>query len=276
MGIALGRYVVEAATGFGPRVTGLRLDDGPEVFAVLSPDVVVGSGDDPYRFMGGHRVWASPEIPEITYAPDQHECTVEETEGSLTISAGPDRAGIVKEISVTAGERSLEVVHRLRFTRDLGYRLAPWAITQLPLGGQAIIPLLGDPTGPRPNRNLVLWPYTSLSDPRLSLTDEFALVDGSGEVPVKLGAGPSPGHLGYWRENLLFMKTVEAAGDREIPDMGANAQVFVGSGFCELESVGAMVAATQGTVATVTESWSILECADLDTAVAVTLEGLTP
>ncbi|MGB8361805.1 MAG: hypothetical protein WCE80_10445 [Acidimicrobiia bacterium] len=270
MELTLGRFVVEAAVEFGPRVTGMRVQGGENFLAVLSPDVVVGEPDDPYRLMGGHRVWASPEVPNITYAPDGHECSVSSEGESLTIRAGEDRVGIVKEISVTRRGKRLEVVNRLQLTRPLGTSFAAWAITQFPQGGTAIIPLAGDETAPLPNRRLVLWPYTSLVDPRVTVRSDVVLMDASGDDQIKLGTGPSPGRLGYWRDGWLFMKTVEDATGHEVPDMGANGQVYVGNGFCELESVGGAVAATEGAVATVSEVWSLLECPDLDSAVAWT------
>lgn len=275
MELTLGRFDLEAAVDFGPRITGLSVHGGENVLATLSPDVVVGDPDDPYRFMGGHRVWASPEIPAVTYAPDGHECSVSSEGEGLTIRAGEDRAGIVKEISVIGRGERLEVVNRLQVTRPLGAMFAAWAITQFPQGGTAIIPMAGDETAPLPNRRLVLWPYTSLADPRVTVRSDAILMDASGNDQVKLGTGPSPGQLGYWRDGWLFMKTVEGANDREVPDMGANGQVYVGNGFCELESVGGAVAATAGAVATVSEVWSLQECPDLESAVAWTIGGVT-
>lgn len=259
-------YFVEVATAFGPRVTGLRLGGLDNVLAALSPTVVVGPDANPYRFHGGHRVWASPEIPEITYSPDDFECAVNADARTVVVSARPDRAGIVKELTVSAQGVSLLVVNRLLFTRDLGRRMAAWAITQFPYGGTAIMPVTGEPTGPEPNRSVVLWPYTSLADPRLTLTDSAVLVEASGEIPVKVGTGPSPGKLGYLRDGLLFSKTVEPAGGGNAPDRGAVGQVFVGDGFCELESVGRLRRATEGAIASVSEVWTLVECADLDTA----------
>jgi hypothetical protein len=266
----LGRYVLEVATEFGPRVTGLRVEDGPNLLAVLSPDVVVGDTGDPYVFMGGHRVWASPEIPEITYAPDRHECSVSGDGDVVVVAAPPDRAGVVKEISIARLGQTLEVVNRLLFTRDLGLRLAAWSITQFPQGGRAIIPLAAADTAPLPNRTLVLWPYTSLSDHRLSFGGEAVVVEASGDDPIKLGIGPSPGRLGYWRDGRLFVKTVEGTPKGESVDMGASGQVYVGNGFCELESVGQVTSATEGAVTSVSEVWSVLECPDPEVAVRLT------
>ena len=55
----------------------LRRDNGPELFAQLGEDVVIDHpGSGIYRFHGGHRLWAAPEVPAITYASDDHPCVV--------------------------------------------------------------------------------------------------------------------------------------------------------------------------------------------------------
>ena len=81
-----------------------------------------------------------------------------------------DRAGLLKEISVsaTAGGDAVVVEHVLT-RRGRPVDVAPWAITQLPLGGTAIVPVDGPDGGPQANRSLVLWPYTDLGDDRTRL-----------------------------------------------------------------------------------------------------------
>lgn len=262
----LGPYHVEVATDFGPRLTGLRHGVGDNLLATLPADLTVGPSDRPFRFRGGHRVWAAPEDPEITYAPDDGECAVTWEDGSLTVAARPDRAGIVKEMTVSLVGEGLSVANRLLFTRDLDRRLAPWSITQFPYGGLAIVPIIGAATAPLPNRQLVLWPYTSPADPRLSFRDSGVVIEASGDTAIKVGTGPSPGKLGYWRSGTLFVKEIDDAGRNDIPDMGAVGQVYVGSGFCELESVGGLSPAREGGVVTIGEVWRVLDCPDLDTA----------
>ena len=269
----LGPYRIEVATGFGPRITSLRLDDGPEIFVELEPDVAVVHGDDVFRFRGGHRLWASPEVPEITYAPDDHRCQVEETDGVVTITSPVDNAGLVKEMAVSLDGESLSVVHRVVPATGHAPSLAPWAITQLPLDGTAIIPLVGDDTTPSANRYLVLWPYTSLEDSRVTLAEDVLELRASDGPPIKFGVGPAPGRLGYFRDDFVFVKEIEPALDRAVPDFGAVGQVYLGQGFCELESVGGLVDLSDGAVAEITERWTIVDCGDLDSAIAITLNA---
>ena len=58
-----------------------------------------------YRFHGGHRLWAAPEVPAITYAPDDHPCAVTTGDDGLTIRAPVDAAGLIKDVSVESRGR---------------------------------------------------------------------------------------------------------------------------------------------------------------------------
>src|SRR5690606_20963731 len=112
-----------------------------------------------------------------------------------------------------------------------------------PLGGTAIVPLVGADTTPLANRYLVLWPYTSLEDGRVTLGEDVLELRAGGGPPIKFGVGPAPGRLGYFNDDFVFVKEIEPVGDRTVPDFGAVGQVYVGQGFCELESVGGLVSA---------------------------------
>ncbi len=264
----IGRYRVEVATGFGPRVTALSIDEGPELLARLDPGIGLAlDGGGFYRFHGGHRLWAAPEIPEVSYAPDGHECSVRGDGETVVASAPVDQAGLLKEISVsaTAGGDALVVEHLLT-RRGRPVDVAPWAITQLPLGGTAIIPVDGPDGGPQANRSLVLWPYTDLRDDRIGWRRDLVLVDATDGPPVKLGSGPAPGRLGYLRQGLLFVKEVPPARGSSYPDRGAVGQVYIGRGFCELESIGPLVQLVDGASVAHRETWTVRECRDLETA----------
>ncbi|MET0830814.1 MAG: hypothetical protein ABWY62_00410 [Acidimicrobiia bacterium] len=273
----IGRYRVEVATGFGPRVTGLSIDEGPELLARLDPATGLAlDGGGFYRFHGGHRLWAAPEVPDVTYAPDDHECSVIRDGEALTVSAPVDRAGLVKEISVAAfaGGDALVIDHRLTSwggTVDV----APWAITQVPLGGTAILPVSGPGDGLQANRSLVLWPYTDLWDDRIGWRGDLVLIDAAGGPPVKLGSGPAPGRIGYFHQGILFVKKIPAATEGDYPDRGAVGQVYVGQGFCELESMGPLVTLVDGASVTHRETWTVVDCADLEAACA-TVSGTVP
>lgn len=268
MQATLGPYQIEVAEEFGPRITSLRRDDGPEQLAVLGPEVTLDHAGGSYVFRGGHRLWAAPEIAEVTYAPDDHPCDVSEGGSSLIVRAPADAAGLVKEIEVTLDGESLIVDHRLSGDGFEG-EAAPWAITQMPMGGVAILPLVGGDTGPQANRHLVFWPYSSVEDRRVTLGNDSLELQASDGPRLKFGAGPDPGCLGYFLDGYLFVKEIEPAmGD--VPDFGANAQVYVEPAFCELESLGGTANLGEGKTE-LRERWTIHECGDLEEAVSLTV-----
>jgi hypothetical protein len=265
---SLGPYQLEVARDFGPRIVGLRRD-GAQVLAVLGDDVALATpGRRPYLFRGGHRLWASPEIPEITYAPDDHPCDIAATGEALVVSAPPDDAGIAKRIVVSHEDAELVVEHTI--TGPPGTSVAAWGITQFPLGGTALLSIAGEDTAPRPDRSLILWPYTSMSDPRLSFAEGIVSIEAGEGDPLKIGFGPGPRRMGYWSEGELFTKVVPPASD--VPDLGALAQIYVGQGFCELEGVG-MLTALDDRSATLVERWALDPCPDLETARKIVAGG---
>jgi hypothetical protein len=261
-------YRLSIATGYGPRVAGLRLGDGPEMFAALSPDVVIDRPDSgTYRFHGGHRLWASPEIPAISYTPDDHTCQVSADQDRIAITAPADRAGLAKTIIVSSDGGRLAVDHTLVNEGAETMEVAPWAITQVPLGGTVLLPFGARAgQGLQASHSLILWPYTDLSDARLTWRERALVIETAPGAPLKVGSGPAPGRLGYLLEEHLFIKEIPSAESGEYPDRGAVAQVYVNGSFGELESLGPLSILHPGASATHREIWEVQPCDDLDTA----------
>lgn len=260
--VTLGPYRLGIPSEFGPRVLSLRHGDGTEIFAT-SVEATLQRAGSSYTFYGGHRLWASPEVPEFTYASEDSPCSVETAGDVVVVRGGVDDAGYGKEISVTLEDDRLRVEHTL--TREPGAvdGMAAWAITQLPLDGLALLPLSGPDTAPLPNRELVLWPYTSTTDERLRFSEHGVEISARTGSPMKLGTGPRRPRLGYLRAGQLFVKEFDSTNSGPTPDLGAGSQVFVGQEFCEMETVGGL---SEGTVATVSELWSVTSCGDARSA----------
>lgn len=271
----LGPYEVVAATGFGPRLLSLKRDDSPEILVALSPEVSVDHpSGEVYRFLGGHRLWVSPEVPAVTYAPDNHGCVVTSDNGNINISAPADVAGFEKSLHLSLDEETLRVEHRLRWVGEHPVDASPWALTQLPPGGVAILPVAGSGDGSplQADRSLVVWPYTHLDDQRISWEEGSVLIDvGPGE-PVKLGSGPTPGAVGYLKDGYLFSKRFDAVDD-EYPDRGAVAQIYANDIFCELESLGPLARLEPGDKTSHVEVWEVSRCPDLNSAVSAVTEN---
>jgi hypothetical protein len=267
--VELGPYRITVASAFGPRILGFRLGDGPELLARLGDSVVIDRPDTGvYRFRGGHRLWASPELPWVSYAPDDEPCQVASGEGFVSVSGPVDRAGLTKQITVRLDAGRLVVDHALGNAGPETIEAAPWAITQFRLGGTAVVPLGGreDGEGLQADRTLALWPYTDLSDPRLTWRAGAVLIAAVAGGVLKIGSGPSPGRLGYLIDGHLFTKEVPPQGPGTYPDRGAVAQFFINPSFCELESVGAITALAPGDAALHRETWDLTRCEDVEKA----------
>jgi len=248
---------VVVTTSLGPRVLGLLLD-GSNLMAVL-PDAAL----EGFRFLGGHRLWAAPEVPALTYQPDDRACAVADLGDGVRVEAPPDGAGLVKALEVRPDGEGWLVDHELRNQGERPLRLAPWAITQLRPGGRAMLPLGARGAGPQADRALVLWPYTDLDDPRLAFSADAVEVDTEPAAPgpVKVGAAPGHGRISYRLGEVLFEKRVEVAPAEGYADRGAAAQVYACGDFCELETLGPLRDLAPGDSATHREAWNVRRAA---------------
>ena len=244
-------------TSVGPRILGL-FGSGENMLAILPGSTIDRPGGAPFRMLGGHRLWAAPEIPEITYEPDDRPCVSTEVEGGLRVEAPVDGAGLIKAIEVRGSGDGWIVDHEIRNGSGAPITLAPWAITQFPLGGELAVPASTDGTGPRADRALVLWPYTDPRDVRLHLElDEVRVVAAPGARRLKIGVASSLGRVSYRRVGVVFEKHVVVDPSASYADLGASIQVFVCDDFCELESLGPLQKIAPDDVARHREWWSV-------------------
>jgi len=72
----------------GPRILSYRLQGGRNVFKEYQ-DQLGGSGEPEWMIRGGHRLWASPEDPARTYAPDNARSPI--ARSSRASSGSPPR-----------------------------------------------------------------------------------------------------------------------------------------------------------------------------------------
>jgi hypothetical protein len=270
--VSVGSYRLTVPSGFGPRLLGLRRDGRPELFARLDDEVIEHPDTGVYRFRGGHRLWAAPEVPAVTYVPDDDPCGVEWGEGRVVVTGVVDGAGLQKRIEVAGDGDRLFVDHTIT-NRGLGaIDVAAWGITQMRPGGVAILPFgAGDPEGHQADRSVSIWPYTDPGDPKLTWTDRALLITARPGPKLKVGTGPDPGRLGYLIDGMLFTKDIAPAKEAPYPDLGAVGQVYVEDAFCELESVGPIVTLDPGLSLSHREVWAVAESGDIETAMGLVL-----
>lgn len=250
------------STSVGPRILGLFADGG-NLLAVLPDARIDRPGEGPFRLLGGHRLWAAPEVPRITYEPDDGPCVATEVERGVRVEAPADGAGFIKSIEVRHSDAGWDVDHELRNGSVAPVTLAPWAITQFPLGGEVVVPAATDATGPQADRALVFWPYTDPGDPRLHLgTDDVRIDAAAGVGWLKIGLSPSRGRVSYQRDGEVFEKHVDVESGAPYADLGAAIQVFVCDEFCELESLGPLREVAPDGVVLHHERWTVRRAGD--------------
>ena len=249
-------------TDVGPRVLGFGREDR-NVMAVL-PDLGLDrpSGGR-IAFVGGHRLWVAPEVPDVTYAPDDRACAATEVEGGVRVEAPADGTGFAKAITVRAGGEGWTVDHEIVNATDASVTIAAWAITQVRTGGVATLPLRPSAGGVQADRALVLWPYTDPTDPRIAFDHDAVHLRSTGAgSPFKLGAAPGGGAIAYRVDDEVFEKRIDLVPDASYADLGAALQVFVHERFCELETLGPLRTLEPGDRVTHRERWTLRPAED--------------
>jgi len=156
----------------GPRVLSYKTKKGENVF-LNYPDQMGQSGETKWMIRGGHRFWIAPEDEILSYVPDNQpvHSDLQEPNFVKVTNDGVDPWNIRKEMSIALAATSSEVtiVHKATNEGKEPVEIATWGLSVMCPGGIEIIPLpaLGEhPKDLLPNRVMVAWPYTDLSDPR--------------------------------------------------------------------------------------------------------------
>ncbi|MEX2162035.1 MAG: hypothetical protein WD751_08985 [Anaerolineales bacterium] len=250
---------LEYLTEAGPRIVHLSLGDSRENILGEFPDVEWPVPSGRYQLLGGHRLWAAPEIPGVSYAPDSAGLQITEAEGGLDLTWEPRQQGLAKSIRVTlvADRPAVRLVHTITNRFEHGLQLAPWGITVLPLGGRAYLPSAGEGNGLHPDRHLVLWPYARWDDPRIALMTAGITVAGkAGSPPLKVGAFVDSGVCAYLRSGILMVIRF-AVQEGDYPDRQCNVEAYCSDRYLELETLGTLADLAPGESASFEETWEI-------------------
>jgi hypothetical protein len=255
-----------------PRIVRLSLKGFPNLFADMGNEKLTTAYGDFY-LRGGHRLWHSPESMPRTYIPDVAGVTVNEIPGGVRIDQPEEPwTHIAKsiEIRLNPGRPQVILQHELRNDGAWAVELSPWALTMFRLGGVAILPQPvgnADPAGLLANRQLAIWPYARMGDPRLVLRDDFILIKAESTAtaessPIKLGYFNPQGWLAYWIDGVLFTKRFDPIPDVQFPDGGCNTESYCNHKFLELETLGPLVKLSPEATVTHTETWELYSSLD--------------
>jgi hypothetical protein len=224
-----------------------------------------------FHFRGGHRLWHSPEAMPRTYMPDNEGGTANQLPDGVRVEMPAEPwTNIAKaiEIRLNPERPQITVRHELRNDGAWAVEFSPWALTMFRLGGVGIFPQPQgnvDEAGLLANRQLSLWPYTQIDDPRLCLRNDFYLLHATPSLPpVKIGYFNPHGWMAYWIDGSLFVKRYDASSIARYPDNGCNTESYCNDKFVELESLGPLDLVAPGQTAVHIELWEIYENLEVD------------
>ena len=259
-------FQLECLADAGPRI--VRFTPawlGENIFAEVQEFGTTSTSGEFYYF-GGHRLWTAPESFARTYIPDDSGLTAKKTINGLKLVGRlePD-TNLRKSLSIQLSPNRpfVMIKHKIENLGRVTLRLARWAVTMLRPKSTAILPQqfgTVDKESVLPNRNVALWSYSRWDDPRLKLGEEFIKIE-SNELrqPFKLGYFNPHGWLGYWFEDVFFVKRFGVRRDEEFPDFGCNSEVYTNERYIELASVGALVDLKPREDVVYTETWEVYE-----------------
>ena len=253
---------VEVLATAGPRIIRLGLTGSPRNLLAETPDVGWETPYGRYELFGGHRLWFAPEDPDRVAVPDGNGLVLDQQRDGIRLTGPAERpTGLVRSMTLrlTCGRAGLEICHELRNVSDTSVELAPWAITQLPLGGTVLLPQPAATPGHHvhPNRTLVLWPYSSWEDPRFRPLDGLLTLDAEAGPSLKLGYFNEAGWVGYVRDGTVLVRRFVPLPGRPHPDLGCNTEVYIGGQFLELELLGPLTRLEPGATVAFSGSWDI-------------------
>ena len=221
-------------------------------------------GGSEWRIYGGHRLWHSPEDEYRTYEPDNFPVPWEKIpDGIRTIQDVERRTGIRKEMEITLSHEGsrVNILHRLTNAGCAPIELAVWSISAMSASGKEVVPQTRRDTGLLPNRTMVLWPYTRLDDPRISLGDKYIILrqDPFAKGPLKFGTSNEQGWAAYFNHGHLFVKHYEHKEDAVYPDFGVSYETYTNDLMLEMETLSPLTILEPGSGIEHSEAWELFD-----------------
>jgi len=260
----------------GPRIISYRTPRSHNVFKNY-PEQMGGSGESDWMIRGGHRLWIAPEV-KATYAFDNSPVSHEMLPNGIRMENAPVAPwGLRKILTVTLAEDSTEVTvhHRVINESSSPVEISSWGLSVMAPGGLEIIPQpeLGEHPGPilpliergapldgfLPNRLIVPWPYTDMTDPRLRFGSEFITLRQTHDgTPIKLGLAHKEKWVAYLNGETLFVKTFDYVAGAAYTDLGCNFETYSDQNMLEIETLSPLRNLQPGEAVEHTEKWYLL------------------
>jgi len=255
----------------GPRIIRYAFHEDKNVFCEF-PAQLGGTGEKEWMIRGGHRLWTAPE-GDHSYELDNGPVTWKKLgEAAVEIIQPASKVfGFQKTMRVELLDHEIvRVTHHLTNTGGKALDVSPWALSVMAPGGVALIPQPkldlhpsefpeGRAVKPEeflPNRELILWPFTDLTDGRYAYSENFLRLTYLPELPAtKLGLKLPTGWVAYQNGDVVFAKHFAYDPAQPYPDRGANFEIFTNHEILELESLAPALPLAPGATSTHVEHW---------------------
>jgi len=220
--------------------------------------------DDVLRLCGGHRLWISPEVMPRCYYPDKYPVETEEVENGMRFIAPAEKVNNIRKsitVKMADDEPLILVEHQIENVGHFDIELAPWGITMFAQGATEIVPIMNAEAGYLPNRQLTLWSYTDISDPRLKYFKDFITLsqDPSAATALKIGLNNESGWAAVFNKGQAFLKFFEPNEGGNYPDGGCTFETYTNGSMLESETLGEMVLLEPGEFVSHAEEWEVYE-----------------
>jgi hypothetical protein len=261
----------------GPRILRYAFKDARNVFVEM-PEQLGVTGEKEWMIRGGHRFWTAPEA-DHSYELDNVPVTWKKLgDASVEIVQPPSAFGFQKTLRIEmAPDETVRVTHSLKNISEKALDLSPWALSVMAPGGMALIPQPyldfhpsefpeGRSTKPEdflPNRELILWPFTNITDGRYAFSEHFLRVSHHPErAATKIGLKLQTGWIAYQNGDYVFAKHFAYDPSKPYPDRGANFELFTNIKILELESLAPAIPLDPGATREHIEHWVLRKTTD--------------
>jgi hypothetical protein len=255
----------------GPRILRYAFHNDKNIF-VEFPEQLGGAGEKDWMIRGGHRFWTAPEA-DHSYELDNEPVTWKKLRDAAVEISQPvsKKYGFQKTLRVELLDNEVvKITHLLTNASSTPLDLSPWVLSVMAPGGVALIPQPpldlhpsefpdGRAVKPEeflPNRELILWPFTDLTDGRYAFSQNFLRVTYMPELPAtKLGIKLPTGWVAYQNGDDVFAKHFLYDSSKPYPDRGSNFEIFTNHRILELESLAPAHPLAPGKTAEHIEHW---------------------
>lgn len=259
-----GEIEIQIPSGIGPRITSFRFVNGENIF-YEAQDISEHFGSDQWFSYGGHRLWHAPEQNPRSYYPDNLPIKMNQAEKFVEVVQDVEKStGIQKKIRIHLGSNGNNVcIDHILINHGLWpIEFAGWGLSMLDKGGKAVIPLpkkIPFPEALLPGFPIIVWPYTDLSDPRLKFSERYISVSQlpGTKLPLKIGIACEKNWVGYFKDNVFFVKKFKFQTDSLYPDFGSSVEVYTDGEMLELETISPIQRIEPGNALVHREEWGL-------------------